>query len=100
MSGARSRSSSNCGNSRVEKDAVKKTLVLAYSGGARSAAAVAWLGERFRADVITLTLDLGETKDLADIRERAVSDGAARAHVIDARDEFVRDMVLPSLKAG
>ncbi len=74
--------------------------MLAYSGGARSAAAVAWLSERFRADVVTVTLDLGETKELADIRDRAISDGAVRAHVLDVRDEFVRDIVLPSLKAG
>lgn len=79
---------------------MKKTVVLAYSGGARSAAAIQWLADRFRADVVTVTLDLGETRDLAGIRDRAVADGAVRAHVIDARDEFVRDIVLPSLKAG
>lgn len=79
---------------------MKKTIVLAYSGGARSAAAVNWLADRQRADIVTVTLDLGETKDLADIRERAVADGAVRAHVIDVRDEFVRELVLPSLKAG
>jgi len=79
---------------------LKKTVVLAYSGGARSAAAVSWLADRYRSDVVTVTLDLGEIKELADIRERALADGAARAHVIDVRDEFVKDVVLPSLKAG
>lgn len=79
---------------------MKKTLVLAYSGGARSAAAVSWLADRFRADVVTLTLDLGEARDLTGIRDRALQEGAVRAHVLDVRDEFLRDFVLPSLKAG
>jgi len=38
---------------------LKKTVVLAYSGGQRSAAGVGWLVERHSADVVTMTLDLG-----------------------------------------
>lgn len=79
---------------------MSKTVVLAYSGGARSAAAVSWLAERHQAEVATVTLDLGQAPDLTDVRERALADGAVRAHVIDARDQFVREAVLPSLKAG
>ena len=79
---------------------MKQIVVLAYSGGPRSAAAVKWLADRYRAEVVTVTLDLGQSRDLADIRDRAMSDGAVRAHVIDARDEFLRDYVLPSVKAG
>lgn len=79
---------------------MKKTIVLAYSGGAQSTAGIQWLADHHRADVITLTLDLGQPADLNEIREQALSSGAIRAHVVDARDEFVRDAVLPSLKAG
>ncbi len=79
---------------------MKKIVVLAYSGGARSTAGIQWLAEHHRADVVTVTLDLGQPVDLNEIREHALSAGAVRAHVIDARDEFVRDAVLPSLKAG
>jgi len=79
---------------------LKQIVVLAYSGGPRSAAAVKWLADRYRADVVTVALDLGQSRDLADIRDRAVGDGAVRAHVIDARDEFLREYVLPSVKAG
>jgi argininosuccinate synthase len=79
---------------------LKKTVVLAYSGGARSSAAVSWLIDRHEADVVTVTLDLGQSADLAEIRARALSDGAVRAHVLDKRDEFAREIVLPSLKAG
>ena len=77
-----------------------KTIVLAYSGGARSSAAIEWLGDQHRADVVTVTLDLGQSAELAEIRERALSAGAVRAHVLDKREEFARDIVLPSLRAG
>jgi argininosuccinate synthase len=76
------------------------TVVLAYSGGARSTAAVSWLVDRHRLTVATLTLDLGQGGDLAEIRDRALAAGAVRAHVLDTREEFARDCVLPSLKAG
>lgn len=74
--------------------------MLAYSGGARSTAGIQWLVEHHRADVVTVTLDLGQPGDLNEVREHALASGARRAHVIDARDEFVREAVLPSLKAG
>lgn len=79
---------------------MKKTVVLAYSGGARSSAAVSWLVERHEADVVSVTLDLGQSADLAEVRAHALSDGAVRAHVLDKREEFATAVVLPSLKAG
>jgi len=79
---------------------LNKIVVLAYSGGARSTAGIQWLVEHHRADVVTVTLDLGQPGDLNEVREHALASGARRAHVIDARDEFVREAVLPSLKAG
>jgi argininosuccinate synthase len=75
-------------------------IVLAYSGGLDTSIAIPWLGETFGAEVVTITLDLGQTRELADIRERALALGAVRAHVIDAREEFVRDYILPALQAG
>jgi argininosuccinate synthase len=77
-----------------------KTVVLAYSGGARSSAAVSWLADRHGADVVTVTLDIGQRAELPEIRDRALAAGAVRAHVLDKREEFAREMVLPSLKAG
>ncbi len=49
---------------------------------------------------MTVTLDLGQGGELTDVRERALAAGAVRAHVIDAREEFVRDFILPALQAG
>ena len=79
---------------------MNKTVVLAYSGGARSTAAVKWLRDRHRADVVTVTLDLGQSGDLNEIRAHALEAGAVRAHVLDKREDFSREYVLPSLKAG
>jgi len=75
-------------------------IVLAYSGGLDTSAAIPWLRERMGAEVVAVTLDLGQGRELADVRERALALGAVRAHVIDARDEFVRDYILPALQAG
>jgi argininosuccinate synthase len=74
------------------------TIVLAYSGGFKSSNAVHWLSETTGADVVTVTLDIGQREDLAAIRSRALSCGARRAHAIDAREELVREFLLPSLE--
>jgi argininosuccinate synthase len=76
------------------------TIVLAYSGGFASSNAIHWLAETCGADVVTVTLDVGQGEDLGAIRTRALSCGAARAHAIDARDELVREFLLPSLARG
>jgi argininosuccinate synthase len=75
-------------------------IVLAYSGGFSSSNAIHWLAETTGADVVTVTLDIGQREDLAGIRSRALLCGARRAHAIDARDELVREFLLPSLEGG
>jgi len=76
-----------------------RRIVLAYSGGARSSAAISWLAEAYGAEVVALTLDIGQGGDLEATRDRALALGAIRAHVLDARDEFVRHYLVPALKA-
>jgi argininosuccinate synthase len=75
-------------------------IVIAYSGGPMATAAVAWLAEARRAEVVTVTLDLGQGRDLEPVRERALAAGAVRAHVLDARSSFASDVLLPVLQAG
>jgi argininosuccinate synthase len=75
-------------------------IVLAYSGGLDTSVAIPWLQEQHGAEVIAVTLDLGQGRELEQIRERAIAAGAARCHVLDVRDEFARDFILPSLQAG
>ncbi len=75
-------------------------IVLAYSGGLETSVAIPWLAEKYRAEIVTVTMDLGQGKELDDVRQRALASGALRAHVLDLREEFARDFVLPALQAG
>jgi argininosuccinate synthase len=75
-------------------------IVLAYSGGLDTSAAIPWLKERYGAEVVAVTMDLGQGRGgLEAVRDRALAIGAARAHVLDLRDAFAHDYVLPSLAA-
>lgn len=74
-------------------------IVVAYSGGLDTSVAVPWLAERYGAEIITVTMDLGQGAELEEVRDRALASGAIRAHVLDVREEFVRDFVLRALKA-
>ncbi len=74
-------------------------IVLAYSGRLEGSAAIAWLRERYRADIVAVTVDLGQGRELEAIRDCALALGAQRAHVLDARDEFAQDFVVPALRA-
>jgi argininosuccinate synthase len=75
-------------------------IVLAYSGGLDASIAIPWLADTFKAEVVTVTLDVGAGAELVDIRQRALALGAVRSHVIDVRDEFIRDYAMPALQAG
>jgi argininosuccinate synthase len=75
-------------------------IVLDYAGGSDVCRVVRLLTETYRADVVTLTLDLGQGRDLEEVRDRALAAGAARAHVLDVREAFAREFVLPVLRAG
>ncbi len=74
-------------------------IVLAYSGSLEGSAAIDWLRRRHGAEVVTLTLDLGQGRVLEAVRDRALALGAERAHVLDARDQFAQAFVLPALRA-
>jgi argininosuccinate synthase len=74
-------------------------IVLAYSGGLDTSVAIPWLADTYHAEIITVTIDLGQGRELEEVRDRALATGAVRAHVLDAREEFARHHVLRSLKA-
>lgn len=75
-------------------------MVLAYSGRLDATDVIASLAARHDADVVAVTVDLGQEWPLDHLRASAIAAGALRAHVIDARAEFARDYVLPALQAG
>jgi argininosuccinate synthase len=75
-------------------------VVLAYSGGLDTSVAVAWLREQFGVEVVTLTVDVGGGSLREGVERRAMSAGASRAYVVDARERFVTDFVWPHLQAN
>ncbi len=74
--------------------------VLAYSGGLDTSVAISWLKDKFGYDVIALAIDVGQGIAAAELQERGAACGASKTIVIDAREEFARDYVLPSLRAN
>jgi len=78
---------------------VPDKVVLAYSGGLDTSVAIKWLQERHNFKVITLTLDIGNVRDLEAIRRKALDIGAEKAIVVDAKETFVNSFVFPALQA-
>ena len=76
------------------------TVVLAYSGGLDTSVAIRWIKEHYDLDVITITIDVGNERDLPAIAKRAEQIGAIKAMVVDARADFVNYFVWPALQAG
>jgi argininosuccinate synthase len=72
-------------------------ILLAYAGDRST---IPWLRSARAAEVIALVADVGQGPTLEDVRDRALALGAARAHVIDVREELARDFILPALQAG
>jgi argininosuccinate synthase len=78
-----------------------RTIVLAYSGGLDTSIIVPWLREHYDAQVICVAADIGQGQgELAGVRAKAIASGAAECFVEDLREEFVRDFIFPTLRAG
>ena len=78
----------------------RESVVLAYSGGLDTSVLVRWLAEEKGLDVITLAADLGQPGDMEEIRKKALAIGAVRSEVVDAREMFAREFVVPALWAN
>ena len=76
------------------------SVVLAYSGGLDTSVSIRWIQEKYDLDIIALTIDVGNARDLTAIAERARKIGAVKALVVDGRADFVRYFVWPALQAG
>ena len=76
-----------------------KKIVLAYSGGLDTSVCVKWLKEK-GFSVITFTADLGQNLDFKALRKKAHLSGAAKVYVEDLKNVFIKDFVLPALKAN
>jgi argininosuccinate synthase len=76
-------------------------VVLAYSGGLDTSVGIGWLQDATGKEVVALAVDVGQGgEDMEDIRRRALDCGAVEAIVVDAKDEFASDFIVPALKAN
>ena len=79
---------------------MSKKVVLAYSGGLDTSIIIPWLNENYGMDVIAMIADVGQGEDLDAVVRKAYATGAKQAVVRDLRDEFVREFVYPTVRAG
>lgn len=75
-------------------------VVLAYSGGLDTSISIKWIKDKYNMDVIAALIDCGQPGDLGGAYKRALEIGAYKSVLIDARDEFVKDYIFPSIRAN
>ena len=84
----------------AEPEEVGRVLLL-YSGGLDTSVMLKWIQDEYEAEVVALTVNLGQPgEDYEVVRGKALRLGALDCHVVDAREEFARDYVLPAIKAN
>jgi len=77
-----------------------ETVVFAYSGGLDTSVLTKCLQEKYKVNVITVTVDVGQQDDLKAIEEKAKSLGALKHYSIDAQHEFATEYIFPAIKAN
>jgi argininosuccinate synthase len=76
-------------------------VLLLYSGGLDTSVMLKWIQDEYEAEVVALTVNLGQPgEDFEVVKGKALRLGALDCHVVDAREEFARDYVLPAIKAN
>ena len=76
-------------------------VLLLYSGGLDTSVMLHWIQAEYEAEVVTLTINLGQPgEDYDEVVEKARNMGAVETVVIDAREEFAEDYVLPAIRAN
>src|SRR5215204_3011828 len=76
-------------------------VLLLYSGGLDTSVMLKWIQDEYEAEVVALTVNLGQPgEDYDVVKGKAMNLGAIEAHVVDAREEFAREHVLPAIRAN
>jgi argininosuccinate synthase len=84
----------------AEPSEVGRVLLL-YSGGLDTSVMLKWIQDEYEAEVVALTVNLGQPgEDFEVVKGKALRLGALDCHVVDAREEFARNYVLPAIKAN
>src|SRR5438270_1738278 len=84
----------------AEPDKVGRVCLL-YSGGLDTSVMLKWIQEQYGAELVAVTINLGQPgEDFEVVRGKALDLGALDCKVVDAREEFARDYVLPAIKAN
>jgi argininosuccinate synthase len=76
-----------------------KKVVVAYSGGLDTSVILRWVKEKYHCEVIACAVDVGQASETKGIKHKALTTGASKAYLIDARKEFVTDFCWPQLQA-
>lgn len=78
-----------------------KKVVLAYSGGLDTSAIVPWLKDNYNCEVIAFVANVGQgDEELAGVEQKAINSGASSCHIVDLREELVKEVIYPTLKTG
>jgi argininosuccinate synthase len=84
----------------ADPDEVGRVCLL-YSGGLDTSVMLKWIQEQYGAEIVAVTINLGQPgEDFDVVRGKALDLGALECRVIDAREEFAHDYVLPAIKAN
>ncbi len=79
---------------------MSEKIVLAYSGGLDTSVLIKYLQEKYNAQVITVTVDVGQQEDLKAAEEKAKKLGVLKHFSVDAKDEFAANYIFPAIKSN
>ena len=84
----------------ADPDGVSRVLLL-YSGGLDTSVMLKWIQDEYGAQVVGLTVNLGQPgEDYDVVRDKALKLGAIECHVVDAREQFAQEFLVPAIKAN
>ena len=79
---------------------MKEKVVLAYSGGLDTSIIIPWLKENYDYEVIAVCGDVGQGKETEGLVEKAIKTGASKCYIEDLREDYVKNYIYPTVKAG
>ncbi|MGI5891233.1 MAG: argininosuccinate synthase [Bacillota bacterium] len=77
-----------------------KKVALAYSGGLDTSIIIPWLKENYNCEVIAVCGNVGQGDEVKPLKEKALASGASKIFIGDLTEEFIKDFIFPTLKAG